>query len=299
MRDWDPVEAYHRALFIRHVEQQIASRYPEEKMRLPVHLSIGQEVAAVAVCMALEEDDHVYASHRSHAPYLAKGGDLRAMLSELYGQAGGCTGGRGGSMYLTDKACGFMGSFAVVGDCISLATGAALGAQIEGSGRMAVAWFGEAAVETGQFWESVNFASLHNLPILYVCENNGYATQTPLAQRQPTHNTIAQRVGAFMPNARVPDREPEIVFAQTQHSREALPFFLEVETYRFREHVGPNFDSELGYRDPEEVSGRIYADPLSSLHRELTRTSQGTAACAAAKVDAEILVDGAFAEVES
>ena len=149
MQSLDLLEAYRRMYLIRHVEEEIVRHYPEGKMRTPVHLSIGQESAAVGVMMALQPDDHVYSTHRCHAHYLAKGGDLDAMIAEFYGKATGCAGGWGGSMHLIDEKVGFMGTSAIVGSSIALAVGSALAFKLSGSGQVAVAFFGDAALETG------------------------------------------------------------------------------------------------------------------------------------------------------
>ena len=208
---FDYQKAYQLMHLIRCTEEEIAEQYQKfEKMRCPTHLSIGQESAAVGVMMALEKDDHVYSTHRSHAHYLAKGGDIDAMIAELHGKATGCTGGWGGSMHLVDESVGFMGAMPIVGDYVSLAIGSAMAFKLDGSGRMAVAFFGDSTVETGQFWEAVNFAALHRLPVMFICENNQYATATHISQRQPA-TPISERVRPFMWSIGVDDDNmPEI-----------------------------------------------------------------------------------------
>ena len=170
---------------IRMVEEEIARRYKEQQMRCPVHLSVGQEAAAVGVCAALIQSDWVFSGHRNHAHYMAKGGNLRAMISEIYGKASGCCGGRGGSMHLTDLKAGFIGATPIVGSTVPIATGAALTAQSEGKGRAVVVFLGDGAMETGVVNESLNFAAVRRLPILFVCENNLYSVYSPLDVRQP------------------------------------------------------------------------------------------------------------------
>ena len=152
---------------IRMVEERIVDLYPEQEMRCPVHLSIGQEAAAVGVCSVLERDDWVFSGHRNHAHYLAKGGDLKQMLAEIYGKATGCCGGKGGSMHLTDLDAGFVGATPIVGSTVPIAVGAALTAQMRGDGRMVAVFFGDGAMETGVVHESLNFASLKRLPVLF------------------------------------------------------------------------------------------------------------------------------------
>ena len=157
---------------LRMVENEISKRYSHQEMRCPVHLSIGQEAVAVGVCKNLEKEDQVYSTHRCHSHYLAKGGNLQSMISEIYGKKSGCCGGRGGSMHLMDISVGMMLSLPIVASVIPIAVGAAMSKKINKSKTIVVVFFGDAAVEEGVFHESANFASLHNLPILFVCENN-------------------------------------------------------------------------------------------------------------------------------
>lgn len=263
------MQAYRFMYLIRCAEEEIAARYHQnDKMRCPTHLSIGQESTAVGVMLALSPHDHVYSAHRCHAHYLAKGGGLTAMIAELHGKATGCTGGWGGSMHLVDESVGFMGASPVVGDSISLAVGSAMAFKLDGTGRVAVAFFGDAAVETGQFWEAVNFATLKRLPIMLICENNLYSTATHISQRQPP-SPIYERVKGFMWSSRVDDWDVEAVYQAAKRCREAQPGFLEIGTYRYREHVGPNYDWDLGYRTREEVLEYMSRDPLQIVRRKL------------------------------
>ena len=256
---------------IRCTEEGIIERYQElEKMRCPTHLSIGQESAAVGTMMALDPNDHIYSTHRSHAHYLAKGGDLDAMIAELHGKATGCTGGWGGSMHLVDESAGMMGAMPVVGDYVSMAIGSAIAFKLDGTDRVAVAFFGDSAVETGQFWEAANYAALHRLPIMFVCENNSYATATHISQRQPP-SPIFERVKGFMWSMQVNDEDIVAVWEAAKRCRSENPGFLEIGTYRYREHVGPNFDWDLGYRTKEEVLEHMDKDPLSEVRRKLSQ----------------------------
>src|SRR5438128_6708701 len=174
----------YRALYrIRRVEEEIARVYPTDKIKSPVHLSIGQEGVAVGVCEALEPHDVVFGSYRGHAMYLAKGGDLRRMIAELYGKVEGCARGKGGSMHLAAPEAGVLGASAVVGTQVPIATGWALALQRRGAGQVVACFFGDGATEEGSMAESLNFAALHRLPILFICENNGYAIHEPLSKR--------------------------------------------------------------------------------------------------------------------
>ena len=168
------LELYRRMRLIRNVEEKIVSLYPEQEIKCPTHLSIGQEAVASAVCTAMTPQDYIFSTHRCHSHYLAKGGDLKAMFAELYGRKSGCAKGKGGSMHLVDPRVGMMGASAIVGGTIPLAVGAALTAKLKNQKQVAAAFFGDGASEEGVFQESLNFAALKKLPMIFVCENNFY-----------------------------------------------------------------------------------------------------------------------------
>lgn len=263
------LEAYTKLYLIRRTEEEIVTRYHRDQlMRCPTHLSIGQEGAAVGVMMALEPSDQVYTGHRSHAHYIAKGGDVSAMIAELHGKVTGCTGGWGGSMHLEDLSVNFTEACTAVGDCISLGVGAAMAFKLDGSGRVAVVCSGDATVETGQFWEGVNFAALHQLPIMFVCENNFYSTATPITQRQPA-SPIFERLEPFMWSRQVDDEDVEAVYHAAEECRNSRPGFLEIMTYRYVEHVGPDNDWDLGYRSKEEVLKHMESDPVKTVRDKI------------------------------
>ncbi|MBT3295622.1 MAG: thiamine pyrophosphate-dependent dehydrogenase E1 component subunit alpha [Verrucomicrobia bacterium] len=260
---------------IRLLEEAIAERYPEEKMRCPTHLSTGQETVPSAIGVALRRDDQVFSTHRSHAHYVGKGGDLGALVAELYGKAGGCCGGRGGSMHLSDRSVGFVASTAIVANSIPLAVGAALANRLLGNGRVGCALFGDAAVEEGVFSESVNFAALRALPVLFVCENNQYSVFTHLRDRQPAGRRIHEMVAAMGVRTVVGDGNDALaVLAAVEdaaaHARNRKgPVFLEFATYRWREHCGPFYDNDLGYRTAGEFEAWRARDPVARLEGEL------------------------------
>ena len=184
-------------LRIRLVEESIANKYSEQKMRCPTHLSIGQEAIAVGVCANLTSQDQVLSTHRAHAHYLAKGGCLNSMMAEIYGKASGCSKGMGGSMHLIDTSVGFMGSTAIVGNTIPVAVGLALEKKLTRKKSIACVFFGDGATEEGAFYESVNFAIIHSLPILFICENNLYSVYSGLEVRQPVDRKIYKMVRAM------------------------------------------------------------------------------------------------------
>ncbi|MEQ8641165.1 MAG: thiamine pyrophosphate-dependent dehydrogenase E1 component subunit alpha [Alphaproteobacteria bacterium] len=252
----------YRAVFrIRRTEETLASLYPEQEMRTPTHFGIGQEAVAAGVCGALGDDDVVYSHHRCHNHYLARGGSLLGLVAELYGRIDGCANGRGGSVHLTSRETGFVVSSAILGQTIAAATGSALAFQLDKTPRVAVTFFGEATCEEGVFYESLNFAAVRRLPVLLVCENNLYSTESPLSVRQPAGTDLCERVRAFKVTAeRVDGNDVVAVYGRTLAALDQLragegPVFLECMTYRWREHVGPNFDHEAGrsYRDKAEL----------------------------------------------
>jgi TPP-dependent pyruvate/acetoin dehydrogenase alpha subunit len=260
---------------IRCTEETLAERYKEQEMRTPTHFSIGQEAVAVGVCMALSRDDVVYSGHRCHAHYLAKGGDLVAMIAELYGKETGCARGRGGSVHLNDPAAGVIASSAILGQTMAAAVGSALAFTLDGSERVAVTFFGDGTVEEGIFHESVNFAVVKRLPVIFICENNGYSTHTPLPLRQPVDVPIHHRARSYGMETRCVDGND--VFAVYEVTQQALkatragsgPFLLECITYRWREHVGPLWDYDKGYRTREEVESWIARCPIKRATEQL------------------------------
>ena len=273
---------FYRSLYrIRRTEEEVAKAYPTDKIKSPVHLSIGQEAVSVAVCEALRPEDTVFGTYRGHASYLAKGGGLKQMVAELYGKSGGCTKGKGGSMHLIDTSAGVMGTSAVVGTTVANAVGYAYTVKLRREKRVVVSFFGDGATEEGVFAESLNFAALKSLPIVFVCENNGYAIHTHQTKRQAVPR-IAARAAAF--GVVTHAFENDDVFEIHGNVREAVeaarsgtagPFFFECPTYRWREHVGPNEDWHLGFRKPEDAQRwkdrdqvRVVGAMLSAEERE-------------------------------
>jgi len=266
---------YYDMLKIRMVEERIAELYPEQEMRCPVHLCIGQEAIAAGVCADLSSEDYCMSNHRSHGHYLAKGGDLKAMMAEIYGKETGCSKGRGGSMHLIDLSAGFLGATPIVGSTISIATGAAFASSMCGDRRVTVVFFGDAATEEGVFHESLNFAVLKNLPILFVCENNLYSVNSPLSVRQPKGREIFKLAQAHGIESLNGDGNDALgVYALASEAIEKArrgegPTFLEFATYRWREHCGPDYDHESGCRPKNEFEGWMKRCPIDNLKRRL------------------------------
>lgn len=262
-------------LRIRMVEEAIADHYPDQEMRCPVHLSIGQEAVPVGVSAAIPSGSLFFSNHRSHGHYLAKGGNLNRMIAEIYGKVTGCCKGRGGSMHLIDTECGYMGSVPIVGSIIPIATGAAFSMRLKREVGLVVVFFGDGTVEEGAFYESLNFAILHNLQILFICENNLYSVYSPLSVRQPPEREIFSLAhGIGLPVFQGDGNDVEDVFLKTSMAADIIwskktPVFIEFKTYRWREHCGPNFDNDVGYRTIEEFDEWRNDCPVSSYSEKL------------------------------
>ncbi len=268
------VRVYRSLRLIRRTEEEIARLYPSDKIKSPVHLSIGQESVSVGVCDVLDAGDVISATYRGHAAYLAKGGDLNRMMAELYGKVSGCAAGKAGSMHLVDMAAGVMGMSAVVGTTIPIAAGYGFALQSEGKGRMVVSFFGDGATEEGVFSETLNFASLHKLPVLFVCENNGYAIHSPIENRWATER-LSERVRTYgIPTTELAEDD---VFAIRGVAEKAVndirngkgPQFMECKTYRWREHVGPAEDYDDGYRTRAELETWLANDQVAAVGKML------------------------------
>jgi acetoin:2,6-dichlorophenolindophenol oxidoreductase subunit alpha len=298
------VNLYRTMALIRKTEEKIVVLYPEQEMRCPTHLSIGQEATATGVCATLGPADAMFSGHRCHAHYLAKGGDLKRMMAELYGRATGCAGGKGGSMHLVDLTVGAMGASAVVAGSIPLAVGAALAARMQQREAVAVAFFGDGAVEEGAFHESVSFAALHRLPVVFACENNFYATYSPMTSRQVADNIFARAEPFGMPGVRVDGNDVAAVYraaadAVRRARAGAGPALLELRTYRWRDHVGPAYDVAVGYRTQAELDAWMARDPVATFALALARAgvlSEAARLAIEGEIDAAVDEAVAFAK---
>jgi pyruvate dehydrogenase E1 component alpha subunit len=267
------LNVYKFFFLIRFVEERIAKEYTKWKMRCPTHLSVGQEMVSACISQIFSKSDNAVSSHRSHAHYIGKGGSLRALLCELYGKKNGCSNGLGGSMHLIDLKCNFQGSTAIVGNSIPVGVGQALAAKIFNHKNLSLIFFGDAGIETGVFYESVNFSILHNLPCIYICENNFYSVYTDLTSRQLTKPTISKRVeGLGIKSLRIDSSNwlkvfKTLVFAKMYVKTKKKPIFLEFLTYRKYEHVGPFLDDNLGYRPKKEILRWQRKDPLKKIKK--------------------------------
>lgn len=239
---------------IRMIEKNIASKYSEWEMRCPVHLSIGQEAIAVGICQNLKKNDKIVTAHRSHAHYLAKGGSLKKMLAELYGKETGCAKGLGGSMHLIDLNAGVIAAVPIVGSTIPIGTGVAWANKLKKKREIVVAFFGDGATEEGVFFESLDFASLHRLPILYVCENNEYSVYSHISKRQSKKRSITKIAKSFgIKSEKMDGNNIENIYIKTNKiikkiKNKPQPYLIELKTFRHLEHCGPNNDDHLNYR---------------------------------------------------
>lgn len=260
-------ELFYKALKIRLVEERIIELYPSDKIQSPVHLSIGQEAVAVGICQSLKPTDLLFGTYRSHAFYLAKGGNLREFFAELYGKVtGGCQ-GKAGSMHLTAPEVGFMGSSAVVASSIPHAIGAALAAERLKKKQTIVTVFGDGATEEGVYHECLNFVNLHRLPVIFICENNGLAVHSKLEARQ-SYKIMEQAQTYGMRATQITDgydfmKVNEVISAIIEEvNKTRSPHFVEIHTYRYREHVGPGEDFNAGYRSNQDLEAWQAKDPL-------------------------------------
>lgn len=258
---------YQTMLRIRLFEEKVADLVAQREIICPCHLYIGQEAVATGVCSSLRKDDWVFSTHRSHGHYIAKGGSIRSLMAELYGKQTGCSRGRGGSMHLAAPECGLPGSSAIVAGTIPLAVGAALAFSLQNKDSVSVSFFGDGAVGEGVFYESLNFASLKKWPVIFVCENNLYSTHMPIASCL-ADTMIYRKAEMFgMPGVRVDGNDIIEVFRTAQKAVENArtgkgPTLIECLTYRWRGHVGPNYDLDKGIRSKEELEHWIERCPI-------------------------------------
>ncbi len=259
---------------IRKAEEKIVSVYANEQMmRTPTHLSIGQEAVAAGLALALKEGDQVFAGHRCHAAYLAKGGDFEAFFAELCGRVTGIAGGRAGSAHLTDHRAGIYAS-PILGATIPVAAGAALAFKMDAKPNVAVAVFGDATIEEGVFAETLNLAVTKQWPVLFLCENNLYSTHSPLSVRQPSSQIFERVRIPELLTVQIDGNDVWLVYETLLKTIETIrktgkPAFVECLTYRVREHVGPLFDYDRGYRTKAEVDVWMDQCPIKRFTKKL------------------------------
>ena len=270
-------DLYYNMLRIRMIEEKIAELYSEQEMRCPVHLSIGQEAPAVGVCSLLNKKDIAMSAHRAHAHYLAKGGSLKAMIAELYGKETGCAMGKGGSMHLIDLNVDFFPSVPIVGSTIPIATGVAWGFKMKNENNIVAVFLGDGATEEGVFFESLDFASLKSIPILFVCENNFYSVYSNLEVRQSKSRDLSglaesHGILSFKGSGNDIDMVYDLSYKAIKHiKKNNAPAFLEFDTFRWLEHCGPNWDDDLGYRKSDELKNWMNKCPVKTFERKMLK----------------------------
>ncbi len=240
------------------IELSIVQNYNNWKMRCPVHLSIGQESAAVGICANLKKNDEIVTAHRSHAHYLAKGGSLKKMIAELHGKETGCAEGLGGSMHLIDLNQNITAAVPIVGSTIPIGVGKAWANKLNSANNIVVIFFGDGATEEGVFFESLDFAVLKNLKILFVCENNKYSVYSSLKKRQSKKRNLIKIAKAMGLNTQLfKDHDVLNIYKKTKKiiktiKKKSVPYLIQINTWRYLEHCGPNYDDNLGYREKRD-----------------------------------------------
>lgn len=265
---------YRSMLRIRLTEESIATLLEHDEIHCPTHLYTGQEAIAVGVCAALTQQDYVFGGHRSHGHYLAKGGALRSLIAELYGKATGCAGGRGGSMHLVAPEVGILGTVPLVAATIPIAVGAALASKLRKEQHVAVSFFGDGATEEGHFHEAVNLAALFHLPVLFVCENNFYASHMHLSERRLEKNIYKFGEAYGVPGIPLDGNDVIAIYQATLEAvyrarRGEGPTLFECRTYRWRGHVGPSMDQDVGVTRKDELKDWLPKDPIAQIRKRL------------------------------
>ncbi len=283
--------ALHRTMTtIRLFEERVTKEYRRGDMPGFVHTYIGAEAVAAGVCANLTDDDLIASTHRGHGHCIAKGCSLAGMLAELYGRESGLCKGRGGSMHIADFERGMLGANAIVGGSIALATGGALAQQVNGTANVAVSFFGDGAAGQGSLYESMNLASIWNLPVIYVCENNGWAESTPGSYAHSIEDLAQRAAGFSIPGHVVDGADVAEVYTVAGEAIERArggggPSFIEAKTPRISGHY---LGDPEGYRNEEDRDSAAARDPLASLRKRLSEAGALSAADVAA-LEAEIV----------
>jgi TPP-dependent pyruvate/acetoin dehydrogenase alpha subunit len=271
--------ALRRMILIRAAEERIGEMVSKGSVRCPCHLAIGQEAPAVGVAIHLRPADRVFGAHRSHAHYLALDGSLHRLMAEIQGKDTGASRGMGGSMHLIDPAHGLLGTVPIVGATISMAVGAGLAAKMDGGDDLAVSFFGDGATEEGGFHEAMNLASVRRLPVLFVCENNLFSSHLHIDLRQPRRSVARYAEAHRVPWSRVDGNDIVAVAEATGTAVAAIragegPRFLELVTYRWRGHVGPREDEDVGVKRKDDLTRWKLRDPIRRLAEALVSAGE-------------------------
>lgn len=263
---------------IRRFEERLAEMVEAKEVGTPCHLYIGQEAIATGVCAALQTKDFVWGGHRSHGHYLAKGGDMRLMMAEIFGKETGCSKGRGGSMHLIAKEVGILGTVPLVAATIPLSIGTALASKMKKDGAISVCFFGDGATEEGHFHESMNLAAVYRLPVIFVCENNFYASHMSLLERRAADNIRLSAEAHGIPGIVVDGNDAEAVYKAAAEAADLArkscgPTLLECRTYRWRGHVGHDWNYDVGVLRKDELKEWLPKDPVARARNRLLDAS--------------------------
>lgn len=270
------IKMYETMLKIRRFEERVGDLVTIGEIKTPCHLYIGEEAVATGVCFALGKEDYIFGTHRSHGHYLAKGGNLGELMAEIFCKKTGCSKGKGGSMHIIAPEVELLGTPPIVGASIPMAVGAALSSALKGENKVAVSFFGDGATNEGVFYESLNFASLKKLPVIFVCENNFYSTHLPISKCLADTN-IAKKAECFgLPGIQIDGNNVAEVYETARRAVERArkgegPTLIECLTYRWRGHVGPSDDLDKGLRTKEELDSWMAKCPIKRLEELLTK----------------------------
>ena len=270
---------YRMMLKIRFTEESLVEPIIKGEIKCPVHLYTGEEAIATGVCATLSRKDYIFGTHRSHGHYLAKGGSLNKLIAEIYGKETGCSRGRGGSMHIIAPEKGMLGAAPIVAGTISLAVGSALAAKIRGEKRVSVSFFGDGATGEGVLYESLNFASLKKLPLIFACENNFYSTHMPLKECRPGKNIFEIGIPFGVRSFQVDGNDVLKVYEVTKKAvtickKNRGPVFIEFTTYRLRGHVGADDNiqgSHTDIRPRKEITKWRKKDPIMKFEKFLLK----------------------------
>lgn len=270
---------YITMLTIRRFEKRVGDLVLKGEIKTPCHLYIGEEAVATGVCLALKKNDYIFGNHRSHGHYIAKGGDIKKLMAEIYCKETGCSKGKGGSMHIIAPESGLFGTPPIVAASIPLAVGTALASVLQRNNRVSISFFGDGATNEGIFYESLNFASLKKLPVIFICENNFYSTHMPIAEILADTN-IAKKAKIFnMPGFQADGNDVIEIFQIAKKTIERAkkgkgPTLIECQTYRWQGHVGPSDDLDEGLRSKKELNFWMRKCPIKRLEKVLKITNQ-------------------------
>lgn len=270
------LELYKKLYLVRKAEMGIIENYSQDEMKTPMHMSMGEEAIVVGVCSALGKNSQVFGTYRSHGLYLAKTGETDKFFAEMYGKETGEAKGKAGSMHLSLPAMGMMGTSAIVAGTIPIAAGAAFANKRKKNNKITAVFFGDGAIDEGNFWESLNIACLMQLPVLFVCQDNNFAVHTAAEQRHG-YKSITDAADRFAINVFSSETtDVEKIYDLANKAQKAVkktkkPAFLHLKYYRYLEHVGVNTDFDAGYRNKKEFEKWQKKDPVDLQRKKLLK----------------------------